>query len=82
VLGALFYRAFQTTRFGKSEVKTALLSIFAASLYGLSDEIHQAFVPSRSPDILEFLADSLGALAGVLIFWKWSSRKKRRQIVD
>jgi VanZ family protein len=78
VLGALFYRAFFTTRFGKSELKTALVSIFAASLYGLSDEIHQAFVPSRTPDIRDVLADSLGALAGVLAFWKWSSRGKAR----
>ena len=78
VLGVLFQRAFLTTRFRKSEVKTALLSIFAAALYGLSDEIHQSFVPSRSPEIMDAVADSFGALAGVLAHWKWSLRERRR----
>jgi len=31
------------------------------SLYGMTDEIHQYFVPQRSADPLDWLADSLGA---------------------
>lgn len=34
----------------------------AAVAYGATDELHQAFVPGREPDILDLLADALGAL--------------------
>lgn len=41
-----------------------LLAWLMASLYGCSDEIHQLFVPGRSADLLDLLADSAGALLG------------------
>ena len=40
-------------------------------LYGLSDEIHQRFVPNRHFDLLDLLADGVGALAVVaLLEWR------------
>jgi len=38
------------------------------SLYGASDEYHQAFVPNRNPAVSDWVADSLGALVGASIF--------------
>lgn len=35
-----------------------------AVLYGISDEIHQSFVPGRFPDLWDLVADSVGALVG------------------
>ncbi len=32
-----------------------------AALYGVSDEWHQSFVPSRSPELLDLVADFVGA---------------------
>jgi VanZ family protein len=53
------------------------ISVLIASLYGLSDEIHQYFVPGRSSEVLDWMADSIGALLAVsLLTWlsrKWSS---------
>jgi len=53
------------------------ISALIASLYGLSDEIHQYFVPGRSNEILDWVADTVGALiAASLLAWlsrKWKS---------
>lgn len=38
------------------------LALGLAAAYGLTDELHQAFVPGRSPDVRDWLADALGAL--------------------
>ncbi len=43
--------------------------MLAAILYGLSDEIHQLYVPGRMFDILDILADSFGALLFILGYW-------------
>ena len=52
-------------------------SILIASLYGISDEFHQYFVPGRCTDVWDWVADTLGALIAVsLLVWlnrKWKS---------
>jgi VanZ family protein len=43
------------------------------SLYGISDEFHQSFVPGRTPDPVDWATDTAGAgvaLAGILIVRK------------
>lgn len=42
-------------------------SVLLCGLYGLSDEIHQAFVPGRDADVYDLCADVAGALIGSLI---------------
>ena len=39
-----------------------LLPVLFVACYGASDEIHQYFVPTRSCDILDWMADVTGAL--------------------
>lgn len=70
LLGALFLRAFNTTRMNHLLKLTILLSILLSSLYGISDEIHQSFVPYRTADAVDALADILGSAFGVYIFLK------------
>ncbi len=68
LLGALFLRALKTTRI-KNKLKLVLiLSVLLSSLYGISDEIHQYFVPHRDADLMDILADMLGAIMGVYIY--------------
>ena len=67
-LGALFYRAFSTLKMGGKKTKVAVLSIVCAGLYGISDEIHQYFVPGRHADIIDAAVDFVGAACGVLIY--------------
>lgn len=42
--------------------------------YGASDEIHQMFVPGRSPEIFDFLADTTGGILAAL-FVKFVPKK-------
>ena len=66
LLGFLFFRAFQTTSIQKGVVLLVTLSAMASSVYGISDEIHQYFVPSRTASMADALADILGSVAGAL----------------
>ena len=69
ILGALFFRALSTGRFRKRLKTAVILSILLSGLYGLSDEIHQAFVPGRSPEAADVLADFIGGILGVSYGW-------------
>lgn len=45
-------------------------AFFGAALFAASDEIHQAFVPGRTPDIRDLLVDVAGILLALaLIRW-------------
>ena len=68
VLGALFLRAFKTTRLKDNIKLVIILSILASSFYGISDELHQYFVPYRNADIMDVLADIVGSICGVYLF--------------
>ena len=66
LLGFLFFRAFQSTSIWKSAVLIVILSALASSMFGISDEIHQHFVPSRTADIVDVLADVAGSFLGAV----------------
>jgi VanZ family protein len=50
-----------------SATAAAVAGVLATSLYGLSDEFHQSFVPGRNSDWHDLVADALGALLGALV---------------
>jgi len=49
------------------QVKSYFLVIISI-LYGVLDEIHQYFVPTRFGDVLDILCDAIGAILGVLFY--------------
>ncbi len=51
---------------GWSLLRALLVAIVLATLYGVTDEFHQSFVPNRSTDPKDVLVDFLGATAGAL----------------
>jgi len=55
-----------------------LLSSFIGIIYGLSDEIHQKFVPGRNCDVFDFLADCLGIIFIQLVIWLYLKRRSDR----
>ena len=46
-------------------------------LFGVSDEVHQIFVPGRSPELADWVADALGVAAGIYLFQAWQARRAR-----
>jgi VanZ family protein len=68
IMGILFYRAYQTLRIKNNIKMLMLLSMVSASLYGISDEIHQSFVPFREAEVADAIADIIGAVSGVLLY--------------
>lgn len=65
ILGILFLRFFRTIPVKISRKRLIFWSIAAATCYGISDEIHQHFIPLRDADFLDFLADLAGSICGV-----------------
>lgn len=47
--------------------KRHLLVFFAVSAFGALDECHQAFVPGRDADVLDWVADTIGGALGMAV---------------
>lgn len=78
VLGALLILTLAPEMPSRSAPWAALA---AASLYGVTDELHQAFVPARMPDPADWGADTVGAAAGIavaLLVTAWHARRRDR----
>lgn len=52
---------------GPSQKKRFWLAFALASVYGISDELHQSFVPGRDASSLDWLADTLGGWLGAYL---------------
>ena len=61
----------------------AAAAIVVATLYGISDEIHQYFVPLRQMEVRDILADAIGASLAASALYAWSSlaNPKRQRVV-
>lgn len=65
-----FYRA----------TKNIPLAIILASLYGITDEFHQTFVPTRSGKVFDIVVDSAGATLGGVLLWRYFPRLPQKLI--
>jgi VanZ family protein len=61
VFGALLYAALRIDLDRREALSAAIV---IASVYGVSDEFHQHFVVMRTPDVVDWATDTIGALAG------------------
>lgn len=69
ILGGFLLRAFAGGRLRGVTWPRVVVAIVLATIYGVSDEFHQLFVPGRSADRYDVLADCIGATAGAAIGW-------------
>lgn len=69
VLGSLLYWALRRGRPPRWQARHALVALGLGALYALADEVHQAFVPTRSPSPFDSGIDTLGAAASLLVIY-------------
>jgi hypothetical protein len=73
-LAFLFWRAVKNTFSGFTYVKILIITLVFTAFYGLSDELHQLFVPGRSCSLFDLIIDFTGSCLGSLIgglYFKW-----------
>ena len=78
-LGVLVLRGLANARWQDVTFGLAAAAVGLTALYGLSDEIHQGFVPGRVANVWDLITDTIGALVGVGVVWAWSMVLSFRQ---
>ena len=74
LLGVLCYRAFRYAAGAWGMRHALLLASSVSTGYGITDELHQAFVPFREPDGWDVLTDMAGATLGA-VAWRWKQER-------
>ena len=71
ILAALALRALAKGEWRGVRLVTVIGAILISSLYGVSDEFHQRFVPGRTYEVLDMVADAVGSAAAAGLLWAW-----------
>jgi VanZ family protein len=79
VLSTLLVRAFASARLRGVTARIAVLGFVLATLYGVTDEFHQSFVPGRTSALDDLAADALGAAAAAGLLLAWAIIRRRRR---
>lgn len=67
ILCFLLIRALRNSGLRLSGTFALILAVLIATLYGVSDEFHQMFIPGRNPDVHDLLFDFIGAAVAAFI---------------
>lgn len=76
IFAGLLYRAFKKN--GVKKRNAGIYSIFAALIYGASDELHQSFTPGRDPKLRDVAFDTIGAVFAIYIIWNLLPKAPKR----
>jgi VanZ family protein len=82
ILGLLVYRSLGNRVRSFSPLRVGTWCILSASVYSLTDELHQAFVPGRHASLVDCGIDTLGAAVAMLMVFASSAFFKRRADAD
>ena len=80
VLAAAVLYALKSLFSDEKKLRLSLLTISICVLYGMGDEFHQSFIPGRYSSIADIAADTLGAIAACLVWFRWQ-RKGSGEVV-
>ncbi len=75
-LGLLLNPTLKSVRNGVMSKYAVPFSIAIGTLYGVTDEFHQSFVPYRSASLMDLYADFLGLLFAQLLFLSYIGVKR------
>jgi VanZ family protein len=76
-LGLLIVRALAGGLDRPARLGVALTATMLSALYGVSDEIHQYFVPPRQVEVLDVVADTIGAGLAAFGLYAWGIIRDR-----
>jgi VanZ family protein len=62
---------------GLSTLRAVLWGAGLAAAFGVTDEIHQSFVPGRFPSVSDAVADAFGSLLGAWCYRLWAGLWRR-----
>ena len=65
----LVLRAASGARWDGVTLRAMVVAALFASFYGVTDEVHQWFVPGRTADAYDWMADTIGAAVAVAAVW-------------
>lgn len=82
VLATLFFRALNSGKKARSRATIMVMTVGFTTLYGISDEVHQYFVPSRHAELWDAAANFIGSIAGALVASLLLKKEKRKMTVD
>jgi VanZ family protein len=80
LLAALLVRALASARIRNVTGRVAIGAFALATLYGVTDEIHQMFVPGRTSALDDLAADALGAAAAAGLLLAWAIIRRQRRV--
>ena len=63
---------------GPTHKRRFWIAFVVGSLYGISDEFHQSFVPGRDASVWDWIADSAGAWVGAYLYLRSESVLRTR----
>ena len=85
IFGFLLWRALSNHASEFLQKNSYWLTFLLCSLYAISDEFHQSFVPGRTADVDDVIADFIGAGLIVTVFYirrKVKQRNRQRSLVS
>ena len=69
VLGLLLFWAARRGRASRWQLRWTVQSLVIAGVYALLDEVHQAFVPTRTPSLVDSGIDFVGAVGSQVVLY-------------
>lgn len=75
VLGWLAARC--SSHYGFGRIQVWILAPVFCLIYGVSDEVHQYFVPGRTSEVGDVISDVLGGLAGAVLYTDFRKLRER-----
>jgi len=61
-----------------SLTSSILLAILLTSAYGATDEFHQRYVPNRTCDVTDWMADTFGGFIAGSAYWVYESHRRSK----